>query len=387
MHVVVAPDSFGGTLTADEAAAAIAAGWARVRPDDTVVRLGLSDGGEGLVDVVGADDAWTVHVTEVAGPLGLPVQAPWLLREGRRGPVAVVEVARACGLDLVPLDRRDPLVTTTHGVGELLEAARAAGAVHVLVGLGGSATVDGGTGALTGLGLRLRRADGSGLKVGGGWVHELDRVERGWMVDGWDDVEVDLLADVQTDLGDAARVFGLQKGADADAVAQLTEGLETVARVVERDLDQDGLASRPGTGSAGGLGFALAAAIGGRLRAGAPIVAGLVGLDEALRDAELVLTGEGRHDATTAAGKVVAEVAERARTFGLDWGLVAGSGDVPDGIPGELSAPDGPGDDPAAEVADAAERLARRWPADGTSGRRDRPPVDTPHARDGEASR
>ncbi len=361
MRVVIAPDSFGGTLSAAEAAAAIATGWSRARPDDETTPVPLSDGGEGLVAVVAASDpAWTVHTTEVAGPLGLPVAADWLLREGRRGPVAVVEVALACGLDQVPDDRRDPLVTTTHGVGEVLEAARAAGAVHVLVGLGGSATVDGGTGAMTGLGLRLRRADGSGLKVGGGWSGELDHVERGWLDPGWGDVEVELLADVRTVLADAAAVFGPQKGADDDAVVRLASNLAVVAEVVQRDLDRSGLATRSGTGAAGGLAFGLAATLDARIRAGAPVVAGLVGLDDALRDADLVVTGEGRYDATTAAGKVVAEVAERARTFAMPWALVAGSGHVPDDVDGELSAPNGPGQDPASEVAAAAQRLAGR---------------------------
>lgn len=361
MRVVIAPDSFGGTLTAGEAAAAIAAGWRERRPDDEVVELGMSDGGEGLVDVLATSDPdWERHHVEVAGPRGTPVDAAWLRREGRHGPIAVVEVALACGLGLVDEDRRDPLLATSHGVGELLDAVRAAGARRVTVGLGGSATVDGGMGALTGLGMRLRRADGSGLKVGGGWMHELDRLDAGWLDPGWDDVEVDLLADVRTPLGDAAALFGPQKGAEADAVATLTDGLATVARVVERDLDVPGLADRPGTGAAGGLGFALAAALGATVRAGAPVVAGLVGLDEALRAADLVVTGEGRLDATTAVGKVVGEVAERARTFEVPWAVVAGSGDLPDDVDGELSAPGGPGDDPTAEVTAAAARLAAR---------------------------
>ncbi len=361
MRVVIAPDSFGGTLTAREAASAIAAGWRSARPDDDVVSRGMSDGGEGLVDVLAtADPDWERHTVEVAGPRATPVAADWLLGEDRHGPVAVVEVALACGLALVEEDRRDPLRATSHGVGELLDATRSAGARRVLVGLGGSATVDGGLGALTGLGMKLLRADGSGLKVGGGWMHELDHIDLGWLDPGWADVEVDLLADVRISLQDAAAVFGPQKGADEAAVRTLTDGLATAATVVERDLDVPGLSQRPGTGAAGGLGFALAAALGARLRAGAPVVAGLVDLDDALRGADLVVTGEGRIDATTAVGKVVGEVAERARTFDVPWLVVAGSGDLPDDVDGELSAPDGPGDDPAAEVTAAAARLAAR---------------------------
>lgn len=367
MRVVITPDSFGGTLTAAQAAAAVAQGWLDRRPSDEVVQLGMSDGGEGLVDVVRSAAAhWAEHHVEVAGPRGTPVEATWLSGRERRRTVAVVEVALACGLDLVPPDQRDPLLATSHGVGELLEAVRRHGVDQVLVGLGGSATVDGGIGALTGLGLRPLRADGTGLKVGGGWLRELDRIERGWLSSDWDGIDVDLLADVQTPLARAAVVFGPQKGADEEAVATLADGLDVVGDVVERDLDCPGLATRPGTGAAGGLGFGLSAAIGGRLRAGAPVVAGLVGLDDAIREADLVITGEGRFDRTTAAGKVVAEVAARAHTFDVPWALVAGSGHVPDEVPGELSAPDGPGTDPAAEVAAAAGRLAERTTASGT---------------------
>lgn len=356
VRVVVAPDSFGGTLTADEAAAAIADGWRRARPDDELVQRPMSDGGEGFLEAVGrpADEE---HEVEVAGPVGKPVTARWL----RRDDTAYVESALACGLALVEPDERDPLATTTYGVGELLEAARRTGVARIVVGLGGSATVDGGAGALTGLGWRLRVADGSGLKIGGGEVGRIARIDRGWASPAWDDVEVVVLADVATPLGEAARTFGPQKGADEAAVAHLAAGLETFARVVEADLDVAGLSQRPGTGAAGGLAFGLVAGLGGLLRAGAPVVADEVGLDDVLRDADLVVTGEGRVDATTSAGKVVSEVADRARTFGLPMTIVAGSGRIPDEVEGELSAPDGPGADPAGEVAAAAARLAARW--------------------------
>lgn len=362
MRVVIAPDSFGGTLSARAAAEAIAAGWTEARPDDDLVLVGMSDGGEGLLDVVEHADPDAVrHEVEVAGPRGLPVRAAWL----QRGRTAVVEVARACGLALLDPGDRDPLLTTTHGVGELLEAVRATGVERILVGLGGSATVDGGAGALTGLGMRVLRADGSGVKVGGRWVEEAVRVEPGWRSPDWDDVTVDLLADVNTPLGDAAAVFGPQKGADDQAVERLSQALVSWADVVERDLGVPDLARRPGTGAAGGLGFGLAAALGASVRAGAPVVAELVGLDRAMRDADLVVTGEGRVDATTAAGKVLTEVAQRAHTFGIGWAVVAGSGDPPAGVVTELSAPGGPGDDPSGEVAAAAARLAARtgWAA------------------------
>lgn len=368
MKVVVAVDSWGGSLRADEAAAAIAAGWRRVRPHDTVVALPLSDGGEGLADVVGRVDDRVLAV-EVAGPLGLPVTAHVRLRSDG---TAVIESAGACGLALVPAERRDPLVTTTWGVGQLLEAARSAGAQRILLGLGGSATVDGGAGALGALGFRLRRGDGSGLKIGGGQVHHIDRIEPTWVAD-WSDIEVLLLTDVRTLLADAAARFGPQKGADEAAVRWLEAGLARWADVVERDLAAtagrvDGrLREVAGSGAAGGLGYGLAAGIGARFVPGAAAVAELVGLDAALEGAGLVVTGEGRLDATTTQGKVVAHVADAARRAGIDVAAVVGAvGDrrVADDL--GLSAvaeasPDGPGDDPAGDATQAAGMLAGGW--------------------------
>ncbi len=290
--------------------------------------------------------------------MGNPASAGWLLVDD----TAYIESALANGLALVSRDARDPLRATSYGVGELLVAARGAGARRIVVGLGGSATVDGGAGALSGLGYALAVADGSGLKIGGGELHRIATIEPGRVSPGWDEVEVELLADVGIPLAEAAPVFAPQKGADEGAVEVLTAGLARFAEVAERDLDVGGLSRQAGTGAAGGLGFGLAAGVGGRLRAGAPVVAAVVGLDEALRHADLVITGEGRVDATTATGKVVAEVATRAEAFAVDLAIVAGSGTMPDGVPGELSAPDGPVD-PAAEVAAAAARLAQRWPA------------------------
>lgn len=363
MKVVVAPDSFGGTLTAREAAAAIARGWAQARPGDQLTQMPMSDGGEGLLDVV-ATNADTWLTAEVADPLGHPRDAAFLLRADG---TAVVESAEACGLHLVAAERRNPLHTTSYGVGQLLDAARRAGARRILVGLGGSATVDGGAGALTGLGFRLRTEDGGGVKVGGDDLCRIAHAGTGWASGAWSSLDVELLADVETVLADAARVFGPQKGATPQMVARLEQGLAVWAEVAERDLpgasaSRQGLAHGTGTGAAGGLGFGLAAALGARLRPGARAVADLVGLDVAVHDCDVVVTGEGRLDATTAAGKVVSEIARLARIQGARALVVAGQvTDVPPGIDHhEAAAPDGPGMDAAGEVAAAAERLAGR---------------------------
>lgn len=363
MRVVVAPDSFAGTLSARSAAAAIGEGWARARPDDALTLVPMSDGGDGLLDVLaGPDDTWVT--TEVCGPLGLPVEAALLLRPDG---LAVVESAQACGLALVERGRRDPLSATTYGVGELLDAAREAGATRILVGLGGSATVDGGAGALIGLGFRLRVGDGSGLKIGGRDLHRVTSAETGWAAD-WSGVALELLADVSTRLADAARVFGPQKGATPQAIELLERGLAAWADVAERDLAGGSrLRDEPGSGAAGGLGFGLAAALGGRLLPGAATVASFVGLPNAIEQADLVVTGEGRLDATSRAGKVVAEVLDRAAVRTVPVVAVVGqlAADADEGglVEVEPAAPDGPGEEPYEEVAGAAERLAARYVA------------------------
>ncbi|WP_052667812.1 glycerate kinase [Nitriliruptor alkaliphilus] len=361
MKVVVAPDGFGGTLTAREAAAAIVAGWRRVRPGDDLVCVPMSDGGEGLVDVVAtADDTWVT--TEVAGPHGHPVDAAFLLRPDGS---AVVESAQACGLHLVPADRRTPRLATTYGVGQLLDAARDVGATRLLVGLGGSASVDGGTGALNGLGLRLTVADGSGLKIGGEDLHRVHAVRWGWAGD-WDGIEVVLLADVDARLDEAAPVFGPQKGATPEEIPALTETLRTWADVAERDLPGGVSRGDPGTGAAGGLGFGLGRALtGARFERGVDVVAELVGLDDVLADADLVVTGEGRLDATSFGTKVVGAVRDRARATKVPVAAVVGAvadGTAPGDLDVEQASPAGPGLEPAADVAAAAERLAHRAP-------------------------
>jgi glycerate 2-kinase len=227
----------GGLLDAPGVAEAIATGWRRARPDDDLHLVPMSDGGEGLLNVLRRPDDRILEV-EVAGPDSRPVQASFLLRTDG---TAVVESAAACGLHLLTQDRRNPLHTTTYGVGQLLDAARIAGATRILVGLGGSATVDGGAGALIGLGLRLRVNDGSGLKIGGDDLHRIAAIGRGWIDPAWDELPVVLLADVRTKLQDAARVFGPQKGATPDAVRHLETGLSAWADVVERDLATAGL--------------------------------------------------------------------------------------------------------------------------------------------------
>ena len=282
--VLCCPDKFRGSLTANEAAEALADGVEREGRD--AVRLPLADGGEGTLDVLcpAAADRRRLRVT---GPLGEPVDAEW----GLRGDTAVIEMARASGLALVG-DGNDPLRATTFGTGELLRAALDAGVRRAVVAVGGSATVDGGLGALEALDFDLRGAD------------------------------VVVACDVTTPFVEAARVFGPQKGADAAAVAELERRLE---RLADRYRDARGVDVRnlPGAGAAGGLAGGLAA-YGARLVPGAALVADVVGLRDAVRDASLVLTGEGRVDATSFAGKVVGHVLREGRGLDVPVAIVAG---------------------------------------------------------------
>jgi glycerate 2-kinase len=247
VRVVIAPDSFGGTLTAREAAMAIAEGWAEARSDDDVTLLPLSDGGEGLLDVVAQPhDTWLT--VEVSGPLGHPTEAALLLRPDG---TAVVESAQACGLALLEDDQRRPLMTTTYGVGQLVRAAGDAGARRIVVGLGGSATVDGGAGMATALGYRLLRADGNGVKVGGRYVRDLERIEPAAALGVPVVAAVDVTNPLLGPLG-AAPVFGPQKGASPDDVPILEEALARLADVAERDLPGGPWRDLPGAGAAGG---------------------------------------------------------------------------------------------------------------------------------------
>lgn len=329
MKVVIAPDKFAGTLTAAEAARAMAAGWRRSRRGDELVLVPMADGGEGTLAVVeAAVPAARRHEVEVADARGRATTADWLaLPDGR----ALVEAAQACGLSRLAPDDRDPLLTTSYGVGQLLRAAAGAGAREIVVGLGGSATVDGGVGMAIALGARLYRADGNRVRVGGRWAGDVVRAEAGPPLGA----PVTIASDVDNPLlgpSGAAPVFGPQKGADAEGVALLGANLATVADVVERDLGAGGggggRAIRwrdvPGAGAAGGLGFALMAFCGAEVAPGAAAVGDLADLEGALRGAGVVVTGEGSLDGQSEQGKAPAYVRDRGREHGARVYAVAG---------------------------------------------------------------
>lgn len=326
MRVIVALDSFKGTVSARHAAVALGRGWSAVRPEDELVLLPLADGGEGTVDAFAAasPDA-QLHTTRVTGPDGRSVYASWLLLPDG---TAVTELAESSGLPLMA--HPDPLGASTIGLGEVLAAALTAGAERIVVGLGGSASTDGGAGALRALGARFLGPDGRELLPGGGALLDLAEVDlerlasppRGG---------VTLLCDVTAPLlgpAGAAAVFGPQKGATPEQVALLDKALERLAALL------DGKPQALGMGAAGGTAYGLAAAWGAEIAPGARTVAELAGLPAALAGAQLVLTGEGRFDHTSLTGKVVGGVVELASAAGVPVGIVAGAiaGDPPPSV-------------------------------------------------------
>jgi glycerate 2-kinase len=321
VRVLVCPDKFAGTISAVDAAAAIADGWLAAAAGDTVTQRPVADGGPGFLDVLDAAlPARRVPVATV-DPLGRPADGYVLID----GAAAYVESAQAAGLHLVPKEQRDPKATTTYGVGVLIAAAVESGAREVVIGLGGSATNDGGAGMLAALGAAPVDAAGYVLPYGGGPLAMCEALQG---VPRLRDVSLVAASDVDsplTGLYGASAVFGPQKGASREDVLLLDAALERFAAVLERDLPgcPPGLAQLPGAGAAGGLGAAILAC-GGRFESGFGLVRRITGLDEELDRCDVVITGEGSFDDQSLRGKVVAGVAAAARDRGLPCVVLAG---------------------------------------------------------------
>jgi glycerate kinase len=325
MKVVVAPNSFKGSLSAAEAAAAIARGVREALPDADVVEIPVADGGEGTVDALVSSRKGTYREVEVDGPLGDPVRAAYGLIDGGR--TGVVELASASGLTLTPLESRDPRRASTYGFGQLLEAVRRHGVAYIVAGIGGSATNDGGAGMAQAMGYRLLDAGGRDLPRGGAALARLARIDSSGFDAGWRSVSVMVASDVTNPLTGprgATYVYGPQKGADPDVLRELDEALAHLAVVIARDLGKQ-VADIPGAGAAGGAGAGLVAFLDAKLVEGAPLVVDASGFDQALHGARLVITGEGRVDGQTASGKAPGEVAKRALAAGIPTLLLAGS--------------------------------------------------------------
>ena len=325
MKIVIAPDSFKDSLSAQGVADAIAQGLSQVWPDAQLIKCPMADGGEGTVESVLAACNGEWRRIRVRGPLGAPVEARWGWLANSR--TAIIEMAEASGLQLVPPGQRDACSSSTYGTGELIRAALDEGAVRVILAIGGSATNDAGAGAMQALGLVLLDDQGQPLPPGGLALANLSHIDLSDLDSRLAQVSFEIAADVDNPLcgpHGASVVFGPQKGATAQQVQALDQALGHFAEQCARALTKD-VRDEPGSGAAGGLGFAAKAFLGAQFRTGVDVVAQLTGLAEAVSGADLVITGEGRFDAQTLRGKTPFGVARIARQHGVPVVVIAGS--------------------------------------------------------------
>lgn len=347
MKVLVAPDKFKGSLTALAAAQAMERGVRRAWPDAHVVLCPLADGGEGTVEaMVNVPGGQTVPVN-VTGPLGADVRSrfgiigssifspPGLTNSSDGALTGIIEMALASGLALVPAKKLNPMVTTTYGTGELIRAALGEGCRRIIIGIGGSATIDGGMGMAQALGAIFYDQDGIELGIGSGqYLSEIADIDVSNMDRGLRDAKIIIASDVKNPLcgaDGAAAVYGPQKGATPEMVKRLDDGLAHYAAVIKQRLGAD-VKNTPGAGAAGGLGAGLMAFLGAEMQLGVEVIMDAIHFDYKLNNVDLVLTGEGRIDGQTVFGKVVAGVAGRAKA--KDVPVIAIAGEVtPDAKP------------------------------------------------------
>lgn len=325
MKVVIAPDSFKDSLDAAGVARAISAGLAKVWPEAERIECPMADGGEGTMEAIVAATEGEQRRQVVRGPLGAPVEASWgWLAQSR---TAVIEMAQASGIQLLPSAQRDACRSSTWGTGELIAAALAAGAQRIVLAIGGSATNDAGSGMLRALGLRLLDREGQALAEGGLALAQLARIDASDLDPRLAEVQFEVAADVDNPLcgvNGASAIFGPQKGATPEQVLQLDQALGHFADHCAQLLGED-LRESPGCGAAGGMGFAAKAFMGARFRPGVEVVAELAGLDGLVQGADLVITGEGRFDAQTLRGKTPMGVARVAKRHGVPVVVIAGT--------------------------------------------------------------
>ena len=317
MKIVIAPDSFKGSLTALEVADAIKAGIQRVMPEAEIDEVPMADGGEGTVQALVDATGGQIITQEVCDPLGNRIQADFgVLGDGK---TAVIEMAAASGLPLVPEDKRNPMLTTTYGTGELIRAALDRGCRKLIVGIGGSATVDGGAGMGQALGARLLDKDGNEIPHGGGGLEHLDRIDVSQLDSRIAETTTVVACDVDNPLvgpRGGPEVYGPQKGATPEMVRKLDKYLDRYADIIKRDLGAD-VKEVPGAGAAGGLGAGLMAFLNAELKSGIDIVIDASGLEQHLKGADLVITGEGQIDSQTIYGKTPIGVAKAAKKLGI----------------------------------------------------------------------
>ncbi|SEG71210.1 glycerate kinase [Vibrio hangzhouensis] len=325
MKIIIAPDSYKESLTAMEVAEAIEAGFKKIFSDAEYIKLPMADGGEGTVQsLVDATDG-SIVTCDVTGPLGQPVEGFFGLMGDDS--TAIIEMAAASGLHLVEPEQRNPLITTTFGTGELVKAALDRGVKHIIVGIGGSATNDGGIGMAQALGARLLDSEGRELGFGGGELSRLASIDLSDLDARLADIKLEVACDVDNPLcgpKGASHVFGPQKGATPEMVATLDANLAHYADIIKTTNGRD-VVNTAGAGAAGGLGAALLGLFDASLRPGIQIVMDAVYLSDVVKDADLVITGEGRIDSQTIHGKTPIGVARTAKQYDIPVIAIAGS--------------------------------------------------------------
>ncbi|AGA69721.1 glycerate kinase [Desulfitobacterium dichloroeliminans LMG P-21439] len=324
MHVLIAVDSFKGSLSSQKAGEAMTLGIQRVFPKASTEIISMADGGEGTVEAIVSASKGEIVKAVVTSPLGDPV-------EGIFGKLpddtVVLEMASASGLPLVSPEKRNPLLTSTQGTGELIRAALDLNPKEILIGIGGSATNDGGAGMAQALGARLLDREGRELKPGGGALEHLEKIDITGLDSRLQTTKITVMCDVDNPLcgpRGASVVYGPQKGADLGMVQQLDQNLARFSQIILRDLGMD-FKDVPGAGAAGGLGMGLLAFAGAKLKTGIEAVLDTVDFDSKLQAADIVLTGEGRIDGQSIYGKVPMGVAKRAHRYGKPTLAIVGS--------------------------------------------------------------
>jgi glycerate kinase len=325
VKIIIATDSFKGSMRSDVAGSIIAEAFRESLPDAEITVIPVADGGEGTTDAVIQAAGGELRSVKATGPLGEAVTARYgMLPDGT---TAVMEVASASGIELLPTEKLDPMNATTYGTGEVIRAAVESGARDIIVGIGGSATVDGGTGMAQALGFKLICRDGTECGRGGAALPTIEKIDADGVLPVLSDCRIRVACDVTNPLlGErgAARVFGPQKGATPEMVELLETGLASLAEVWIRQGMLDDV-ENPGDGAAGGLGAGLRAFCGAEMESGANLIADITGFDEEIRDADLFVTGEGRTDEQTVGGKLCAVLAAKARRAGAETILISGA--------------------------------------------------------------
>ncbi|TNF99407.1 MAG: glycerate kinase [Gammaproteobacteria bacterium] len=325
LKIVIAPNALKGSLSAHDTAMAMANGIQKVLPDAELVLLPVADGGDGLLEVLKEALDAKIITKAVTGPLGKPVNASFLFNDTTK--MAILEMAEAAGLARLTMDQYNPMQASTRGVGEMIMTALELGAKRITLGIGGSATNDGGTGMATALGIRFLDASGQVLPGNGESLGRIKHIDMTRLDPRLAGIEVQVICDVDNPLlGEhgASRVFAPQKGATSEQVSILDSSLAQLASVIEKDLGRD-IRDIPGSGAAGGLGGGLVAFLNAQLKPGAEVVLDLTDFEQKVSGADLILTAEGRLDEQTAYGKVPAVVAKRAQAMEIPCLAIAGS--------------------------------------------------------------